>query len=78
MNIAVAVDRDSGAATVRVREALVRASLANFAESEGGQDRDDLAWPENGNGGHGASDVNRLNADEFCLKGGLAVFENER
>lgn len=49
MNVAAAVDRDSGAAAVGVREPFVRASLANFAESEGGQDRDDLAWPENGN-----------------------------
>lgn len=49
VNAAAAVDGDGGAATVRVREPFVRASLANFAESEGDQDRDDLAWPENGN-----------------------------
>ena len=49
VDVTAAVDRDGGAATVRVREPFVRASLANFAESEGGQDRDDLAWPENGN-----------------------------
>lgn len=49
VNVAAAVDRDSGATTVGVQEPLVGASLANFAESEGGQDRDDLAWPENRN-----------------------------
>lgn len=45
VNVAAIVDRDSGAATVGVGEPFVRASLANFAKSEGDQDRDDLAWP---------------------------------
>ena len=49
VNVTAAMDRDGGAATVWVREPFMGASLANFAESEGGQDRDDLAWPENGN-----------------------------
>ena len=78
VNVAAAVDRDGSAATVGVREPLMGASLANFAESEGGQDRDDLAWPENGNGGRCGSDVNRLDADEVCLEGGFAVFKDER
>lgn len=57
------MDRDGRGAAVRMPEPLVRAPVAGFREAERLQNADDLARPENRNGGHVRSEHDGLRAD---------------
>ncbi len=69
--------RDSRAATVRMPELLVRAALADFDETEGLENSDDLLRLENG-WLHGLRHLERFDADKLRLQCRLAVFEKHR
>lgn len=55
-------------------ELLVRTALADFDETQSGEQRDDFTRLENRDGRHSVDD-DRLGADEFAHQSWLAVIE---
>ena len=75
-DISAAVDRDGCAATVRMRELLVRAALPGLGEAERHQNRDHLTRLEDREARHLRRD--RLDPYEFGFQLGFAVLEEHR
>lgn len=63
------------AATCCIAELFVRAALADFGESELGENGYDFIGFEDGNVAHDSSDSDVLNSDKLRLQRGFAIFQ---